>query len=208
MKPHRVSVTDLNNSADYFRDKLSLEQLIERLERRGPQSAAMKCGSAFHQVLYKYGVGVHAQSHFQWDGFTFMVDGQVDIPLGPHDRREIKVTQEYPGALLVGVIDVISADGITLTDWKLSGYPQVEKFASAWQWRAYMDMVPSARHFVYVVIGMRLNEKTSEVKLYQGHNFRCERYENLHGEVEEAVKKHVWLLDTLITEGKLKDRRQ
>ena len=163
MKHTRISVTDLDSYQYYLTSELSLDDFLRRLRRQDPPTEAMAAGIAWHNVLELAQEG-QSIGKIDMDGFSFHVKATASISLPP--IRELKGEKVYwfgdLGVTLVGVVD--GMDGVTVIDHKLTGRPDMERFASSWQWKAYLEMFGGQR-FDYYVYGYKTHE--SEPKFYE-----------------------------------------
>lgn len=136
----RVSVSDVD-AYEYFlnSEDMTMDALLARLRRETPPTENMLAGTALHKFLEHTGpteLGEH-----EVDGFTFRFECDACLAIPP--IRELKATGSYTingvPITLVGKVDALS--GIHYYDHKLTSRFDAEKYANAFQWRAYLVLM-------------------------------------------------------------------
>lgn len=149
----RVSVSNVDAYLRYKRNEdVTLDDLLAQLRRETPPTENMLAGTAFHKLLEGADIGEIHDAVV--DGFTFRID--VDAEIFLPKLREIKGVCLYDiGGTqvdLVGIVDTL--DGVTVSDHKLTGRFDPERYTDAFQWRAYLSMFGADR-FIYNVFTAR-----------------------------------------------------
>ena len=174
----RISITDIDQYL-YWRDsEQSIEELMSRLRREGPETEAMRAGTAFHKALELAEEGT--LSHLEADGYQFLMSpvDEIEIKLPP--LRELKVEREFLidstlTVTLVGKVDALF--GNTVYDHKTTGRLDLDRYMDSFQWRMYLNQL-GADTFQYNIF------ETSEIdyhcyNIVGYHEFRQYRYPDL-----------------------------
>lgn len=184
----RVSVSNVDAYLRYKRNEdVTLDELLAQLRRETPPTENMLAGTAFHKFLEQSAGGEFETATV--DGFTFLlaVDAQLVLP----PLREVKGICLYDidgiHVDLVGVVDVI--DGTTITDHKLTGRFDPERYTDAFQWRAYLSMFGADR-FIYNVF--TANKSVDNVWTVSAFDrFPLYRYPGLDADMRRTLTEYV-----------------
>lgn len=148
----RVSVSDIEAYRYYkSHEDATLEDCLAQLRRERPPTRAMAAGSALHKLLENSKPGDEFLYADQ-DGFHFYFACDLDMEVS--DVRELKgeVQIDTPSGpvTLVGVVDAVDR---AITDYKLTGRFEGERFADSYQWRCYLMMFGASRFDYKVFVG-------------------------------------------------------
>lgn len=185
----RLRVSDLDQWERFVRPaqeefEISPAEFLAIMKRQGPETDAMRAGSAFHSVLESAQPGA-VMLNAEAGGFRFHFAGDLDVNVAPF--REIMTDKTYPTpnglVLLRGKVD--GYGGIEVVDYKLTfGSFDAERYASSLQWRAYLDMM-EAKRFRYVVFEARLDG--AEVTVRSAHELTFWAYRDMAEDVRATV---------------------
>lgn len=117
--------------------------LLKALISKEPTEDMLR-GTAFHAALETIGTGEVDRIDSQ--GFTFMFDGDYEIPLFP--MREIRVNKNYGGIVVSGAVDGIRGNHIL--DHKAATWFDAERYFLKYAWRFYLDIFKADRFSWYV----------------------------------------------------------
>jgi hypothetical protein len=117
--------------------------LIKNLVSKEPTEDMLR-GTAFHAALETIGTGDVDRIDSQ--GFTFLFDGDYEIPLFP--VREIRVNKNYGGIVVSGQVDGIAGNHIM--DHKAATWFDAERYFLKYAWRYYLDIFKADRFTWYV----------------------------------------------------------
>ena len=186
----RVSVTSVDDY-HYYRDSLdddgrprmTLEDHLRRLKRVDPPTDAMRRGSAFHEHI-ETGGRAH-RDDFGWE---------IDVSLPKPSVREMPCARSFRvrglDVELRGRVDAVV--GRTVVDYKLSSWNgNYERYQDAFQWRAYLSMLPHCVDFSYEHFTMRARRHSTAVDITHHAAYRLNRYAGLPDDVEEALDEYV-----------------
>ncbi len=142
---------------------------------------------AVHSALELAAPG-DALSTFESQGFEFELAVDAELPIGD-GRRECKGERDYVidgvEVKLVGVTDVISADG-TVWDYKTTERPDLERYANTMQWRSYLEIF-GADVFRYIVFGISKRRKDGVYVVRSVDTLPLRRYPEMCSDVGSAV---------------------
>ena len=200
----RISATDLDGYEYYLHalkfdgtPAMEMSDLISRLKRLDPETEAMRRGHLLHRYLETE--GREAGEYF---------DFQCDVEMPRASAVEVPVTKRYDidgiEVTLAGRCDAIR--GHTVVDYKGSGRdPDYESYLTAWQWRAYLAMLPECTDFAYECFTVYNPYKGSTVwRVVRYTQIPLQRYDGLEKDVEGAVRGYVSLLLFLEEQGHIR----
>jgi hypothetical protein len=187
-----VSVSNLQEFRRYRdHDELSFADLMLNLRGQKPPTDKMLAGRALHSVLET--CEDTELTTVECDGitFTFKMDGQLTLaPIREmRGHRDYQVSGET--VRLAGRVD--SLDGKTVTDYKLSGQFEAERYADSYQWRAYLSIFGAQRFTYNVFVGKQVNNPsdTPEWTIYDLHTLRLYRYPELEADLVHEIGEYV-----------------
>ena len=178
----RVSATDLD-AFRYWRDSedADLGELIARLRRELPATERMEAGTAFHKALELAPYGDYSELEANGYRFTLDLDAVLDLP----PIRELKATREllvkgHP-VTLVCVADTM--DGRMVTDHKLTGRFDADRYLAGYQWRVNLTVF-DADVFRWNAFEARQDTKDPmHYIVYALHPLTMHRYPNMEADV-------------------------
>lgn len=135
----RISVTDVDSFRYYQRSEdMTLDDILRRLRHEEPATPAMEAGRAFHRFLETHDGG--EVDHCEVDGFRFHfeLDAEISLPPVREIKAEFPVVVDGVPVTLVGKVDAIH--GKRVDDHKLTSRFDAERYADAFQWRAYLHI--------------------------------------------------------------------
>lgn len=185
-----VSVTNLDALA-YYRasESKSLKELLAELRKEAEPSPEMRAGTAFHYVLEHAQAG-DSLDEFENDGFRFAFMFDESIALPPVRELFGSKVFEVDGVEveLRGKVDGL--DGKTVWDHKLTKRFDVEKYANAFQWRAYLSIF-NCDHFRYSVFVRGNPRGDKPIPLNDFHALDFYRYPDLELDLVEGIRDFV-----------------
>lgn len=191
-----LHVTDLDGYLWYQKiEKMTAEELRDRILRKSPPNDRMMMGTAWHSILENppsYDI-----KEVEKDGYTFTVDCDATI-LMPQ-IVEIRAHKTYH----IGGYDVTltgKVDGITgnmINDHKLTFRHDVENYFDSYQWRAYLDIF-NADYFTYYIYAAK--EKDKHVTITDISSFTVYRYPGMVVDLENGINNMVQFIKTQIPE--------
>ena len=185
----RISVTDLDQLSYYRGSEMGLSDLLARLRREDPPSPEMAAGTAFHHVLEHAQVG-DALDEFEHDGvrFAFMCDEEITLP----PVRELFGSKVYRvdgfDVELRGKVDGL--DGKMVWDHKLTNRFDVDRYANAWQWRAYLSIF-ECDHFRYSLFIRGKARGDGPIPIKEFHAVDFYRYPAMDSDLAGAIREFV-----------------
>lgn len=184
----RVSVSDIECYRRYRDNEgVTLEECLAQLRRESPRTRAMEAGSALHKLLENANYGDEFL-YAEQDGFNFYFGCDADLQVP--EVRELKgeVEIETPSGLvtLVGVVDAVDRE---ISDYKLTGRFDGERFADSYQWRCYLMMFKADR-FVYKVFVGQENTAGDEWNIREYHELPVYRYPGMEQDVYREVAEY------------------
>ena len=183
----RVSATDIDALRYYLADdEGDLDDLLARLRRQAPPTAAMLAGTAFHKALETARQG--SADRFEADGHIFVLD-DLDADLDLPTVREIKATREYRvGDVLVTLVGKVDAVlGKRIDDHKLTGSYDAERFMAGYQWRIYLEVFGADEFRWNIFEGAEVANRHQVWKVRSLHKLTMHRYPGIAADVERAV---------------------
>lgn len=181
----RVSVSDIECYRRYRdNEAVTLEECLSQLRRERPATPAMAAGSALHKLLEnaKYG---DEFLYADQDGFHFYFGCEVDLEMG--EVRELKgeIELETPSGpvTLVGVVDAVDR---AITDYKLTGRFDGERYAESYQWRCYLMMFGFDRFDYKVFVGQESTDG-EQWTIREYHELPVYRYPGMEQDVYREV---------------------
>ena len=189
----RISVTDLDSWEFYKHGTkfdgspfLTLDDYVLRLRRMEHPSPAAATGRLVHEFLETLGDTPHAR----------FVSVKCDIALERPDAVEVPVTREWRvcgiPVVLSGRVDAIV--GRTVVDYKTSRRaPDYEALSGAWQWRAYLAMLPECDRFRYDCFQVADAQagRVESVEIRKRESFELPRHSGIESEVEGQLSSYV-----------------
>lgn len=167
---------------------MSLETLLRRLRREEPPSPAMAAGSALHKLLEHSSEGIVAREGC--DGYMFRFDGECELSLPV--MRELRGTRDYvtPHGIVTLSGRVDAMDGLTVYDHKLTKQFDAERYASAYQWRAYLSIF-GAETFTYnLFIGSEDKADPMVWNIKDFHAISFPRYPEMEADLQREVEAY------------------
>lgn len=188
----RISVTDLEAWRYYIASEdASLEDLLARLRRETPPTAAMIAGRAFHAALETMG---ESESQFvEADGiqFHFKTDCELALPRVREMKGELEMQTSVGSVNLVGVVDGLN--GMEVQDHKLTARWDAERYAESYQWRCYLTMFSGTRFVYNVFVGKEVKPNVYEI--YDFHRLPLYAYPSMAPDVNREVDRFAQFLD-------------
>lgn len=196
MSALRVSVTDVDSYRYYCGSDKPLDELLAELRREAQPTPAMESGRAFHKMLEHAAEGEEI-SEFEADGYTFEFACDAELSLPPVRELKGEATIDVDGVdvTLVGKVDGI--DGMRLWDHKPTTQFDVDKWADAFQWRAYLWMFACNR-LTYNVFVRSI--KGSHVRVREVHTLDFYRYPDMEWDMRSALRDFVAFARTHLPE--------
>lgn len=205
-------VTDVD-SYDFFRAsegkpwEISTEQFLKNL-REFEATPVMRAGSLGHKTI---------ENATRGDIFNVVHDGDItlrfkadDINVEAMPIREQWLSKWYlingVKVQLRGRMD--AAKPGLIVDYKFGKYMDAEKFADAFQWRAYLDMAgPNYWEFMYSMFKMIQDEDEPDTSRYYFDIVEHEEvtfctYKRLHDDVRERLAEFVEFSRMIEWEGR------
>ena len=179
----RVSATDLD-AFRYWRDSedADLGELIARLRRELPPTEPMLAGTAFHKALELAPYGAHSELEANGYRFTLDLDCELDLPA----IRELKFTRDVviDGELVTVVCVADTMDGVTVSDHKLTGRFDADRYLAGYQWRVNLFVFPEAQRFRWNAFeGRQDPQDPKHYVVYALHPLPIDRYPELEADV-------------------------
>ncbi len=183
----RLSASDIETYRYYIlNEEATLEDCLASLRRERPATPAMEAGKALHGILEDAVHGGEAFYRAERDGFRFSF--KCDIALDVSPVRELKGEMEIPiaggVATLVGVVDAIDT---SVTDYKLTGRFDAERFADSYQWRCYLHMFGASRFVYRVFVGREVGDHDWVISEY--HELPVYRYPGMKQDVVRKIEE-------------------
>ena len=153
--------------------------LLKSLASKEPTEDMLR-GTAFHAALEIMGAGEVDRIDSQ--GFTFLFDGDYEIPLFP--VREVRLNKNYGGIVVSGAVDGIC--GHHIMDHKAATWFDAERYFLKYAWRYYLDIFRADR-FTWYVWEM---QKADEERVYMVrdlHVIEQYRYPELESDCREMA---------------------
>lgn len=181
----RLRVSELDQFRYYANSEMTAQELQQRLRGEVPASRKMDAGTAWHAVLENPPAEVDV---IESQGFTFRVE--CDATLRLPQVREIRAERTYcidgEPVTLSGGCDGITA--LLVGDHKLTERPDVERYAQAYQWRAYLELF-NATAFDYWL--WHAAEKDGVFVIRDMHAVRFWRYPEMHDDLMAGLRDFV-----------------
>ncbi len=174
----RVSVTDIDSYLYWKSSEQSIEELMSRLRKEGPETEAMRAGTAFHKALELAEEG--ELLFLEADGYRFFLPLAEDLDIQLPTIRELKVEREFQVdsnliVTLVGKVDALYGD--IVYDHKTTGKLDLDRFMDSYQWRMYLRQL-NANTFQYNIFETsEIDERCYNIVGY--HEFKQYRYPDL-----------------------------
>ena len=166
--------------------EVSAEDFIAQLRGEMEPNDAMLSGTAFHSLLERLRVGaVVANDGLEVDGFRFFFDADYDLAIPA--VREVQAPERLfltPSGPVVLTGRPDARDGFTVTDYKLTGRFDAERYGDSLQWRTYL-LLAGCRRFRYVAFECKRKER--DVFIHSVHELDFWRYEGMEADVERRV---------------------
>lgn len=168
----------------YDQSDYTAEDLIQRLTAPEPPSPKMEAGTAVHAVVEHSLFGELPENVVE-DGWKiyFALDGAMEIP----EAREVPLQRTHKGVTLYGRVDAI--DAVAVHDIKTTSSIDIDRYADAYQWRAYLWM-SGRRDFVYHVLRVRVDEDEREVTVLEYVPCRFRAYPAMERDVENLLLRY------------------
>lgn len=186
----RVSVSDVD-SYRYFLESedMTLDALLSRLRREEPPTENMLAGTALHKWLEDHHPAESLTSTIEADGFRFRFDADIELALPT--VREIKALGTYNidgvTVTLVGKVDAIH--GTKPYDHKLTSRFDPERYANAFQWRAYLVLFNGDKFTYNVFTGAPDKDGVWVIRAFD--QLTLYRYPNIQADVEAQLTEFV-----------------
>jgi len=164
--------------------EMTLQMLLDRLQRRFEPSLPMLAGSALHKAL-ELTEGGDFES-LECNGFTFIFnfDATLDLPT----IRECKAWRDYEvdgdTVTLVGMVDAI--DGRRVDDHKLASQFDSESFLDSYQWRIYLEIFDADQFRWNVFEGRAVEGEPVNIRAF--HPLTIYRYPGMAEDVARQVQ--------------------
>jgi hypothetical protein len=181
----RIGTSDLDLYRSYLDEdsEMGLPELLAKLRREAPRPRYLDAGVAFHKLLEH--AGTEEVSARSVDGFNFRfdLDATIALPQVRELKGELVVMTSVGPATLVGKVD--GYDG-GVTDTKLVGRFDAEKYFWSYQWRCYLLMFGAWR-FRYDIFVQDEDKKTGEIVVKEYHPLDMYAYPEMERDVLRAV---------------------
>jgi hypothetical protein len=190
MQTLRTSASDIDALRYYLADDDGdIGELLARLRKEEPPTAAMLAGTALHDALEHCDVGEHGEMKAQGHTFFFQCDGDIDIPA----IREVKATRDYMidgcAVTLVGKVDGIH--GKRIDDHKLTSRYDAERFLNTYQWRVYLDVFGADEFRWNIFEGRPDAVDPKRYTIFALHQLRMHRYPGMGDDIEKELRRFV-----------------
>ena len=198
----RISVTDLDGYDFYRKTNMQIEEYVQRLRMLAPPTPNVQRGRDFHALLEQR---IDMDGPLPSGNFDF---SQVNVRLPRPDVTEMSVVGTFPihgeELTLSGRVDTVC--GLTVGDYKTTQWLNMEQFIDAWQWRAYLTLLPDMQSFRYDVFQISRAPSGSDFAwLVNRHEFMMlHRYEGMEDEVLAKVAEYTDFLRYLEQGGLIK----
>lgn len=182
----RISVSELDTYRRYkANEEVTLEECLAQIRKETPPSPSMLAGRALHCALEAAQCGDEEIS-IERDGFRFhfLCDAAVAVPAVRELKGEMLVSTFSGPVTLVGVVDALDS---AVTDYKLTGRFEAERFADSYQWRCYLMMFGMNRFVYKVFVGAQDTHQDGEWLIREYHELPVYRYPGM----EEDVKREL-----------------
>ncbi|HEX5704910.1 MAG TPA: hypothetical protein VFX97_17055 [Pyrinomonadaceae bacterium] len=189
----RISVSDLDSYRYYkANEEMTLQDILSRLRREEPPSPSMLAGRALHCAL-EDAQWEDEQLWIDRDGFRFhfICDAALTVSAVRELKGEMPIDTPSGPVTLVGVVDAIGDD---VTDYKLTGRFEAERFADSYQWRCYLMMFGMNRFVYKVFVGAEDSSGTgfdgkpfAEWLIREYHEMPVYRYPGMEQDVKREV---------------------
>ena len=190
---YRVSVTSIDSYRYFVSSEMETEAHIRRLLRLEPPTEAMRTGIEFHQMLENFFQRRSPMPVFMNAHTVLMRPDAMEVPV--HRLYDIRGRTVRLG----GRIDAVR--GLTIIDYKTTSRTiNLEKYADAFQWQAYLDLYPTAKHFRYDVFLLRRGVVVEHAHLM------LHRFAELSNVVTAWLDEYCQHLDDLADSGWIRNR--
>lgn len=167
--------------------EVSTEEFVSQLKREAEANDAMRAGTAFHSLMERAVEGVEYGDleGIEVDGFRFYFDGDFSVPLPAlreHETEPMVFDTPSGPVSLQGRVD--ARNSFTVTDYKLTGRFDAERYGRSLQWRAYL-LLTGCRRFRYLAFENK--RKGSDVWISDIHALDFWAYPKMWDDVERRV---------------------
>lgn len=166
--------------------EVETEDFVAQLKREAPPNEAMLAGTAFHALLERLSEGEQVDAEgVEHGGFLFRFDADYDLHLPAmreHETPPMVFETPVGPASLQGRVD--NRDGWTVTDYKLTGRFDAERYGRSLQWRAYL-LLTGCRRFRYLAFENK--RKGSDVWIHAVHELDFWSYPEMREDVARRV---------------------
>ena len=190
---YRVCVTSIDSYRYFMSSEMDTEAHIRRLLRLEPPTEAMRVGIAFHQSLEDCFIRGEPMPQCANAHTVLMRPDAMEVPVNKLYNIRGRTVR------LGGRIDAVR--GLTIIDYKTTSRTiDLEKYADAFQWQAYLDLYPAAQHFRYDVFLLRRGAVVEHAHLM------LHRFAKLHDVVTAWLDEYCQHLDDLVDSGWIGNR--
>lgn len=214
-----VSPTALDGYRYYRDHDQPVEDYVRQILRLEPPTPAMQMGIEFHQTLED--AGKVMMSGGQWEppdekrvySFQYRIDGglklQVPSVVEMPARREFEVAVRPPVMATPGIVQadrfrvtmsgrLDAVCGQTGVDYKTTKSTiNAEGYHDAFQWRAYLFLLPEMPDFRYEVFRIRPGKELNQIEVVEHRSFTMTRYPDLERDVLAAVAEYLEFLQVM-----------
>ena len=198
----RIPVTALETVRQYLSDKITTDQLVERITKPYQATRKMQLGTAIHDILENYHNRYIAESDIfiSSNGFRFEADiidkmsSQIDQD-APFEIKEVKIFElENEAVEVVGKVDQLHGGIIYENKTTWSGFNS-DKYYDSYQWRYYLDMF-EAELLIYNVFCLSETKKKG-IELKEINKLKFTHYPTMASDVRRLLETSVNIINRL-----------
>lgn len=204
MKRHdKVNVTTLEAYRLMTAEVISEDDLVDQINRTGPETDAMRIGKEFADLLELGLCGFIAKHPAP------MIDAEAfERMLTPGDRNgfpEFWLGGELRGRWIAAKADLVY--GREIREFKTTSQFNIDKYLDSLQWRFYL-LLGNASRCYYRVFEKRENRDTGLIEPRADHTFYVSSYPGMRDDCISALQEYELWEQSAINRGLISDWRK
>lgn len=140
-------------------EDLDLDWLLTRLCGKVAPTAEMMAGTALHSILENPSFAEQSELTITSEGKEYWFSVMCDIEMSLPSARELSLEKVYGDLLVRGRVDGLQ--GLTVIDYKTTGYFDADKFMEKFAWRYYLDAL-NCDNFIWKIFVLKPSPTNGE----------------------------------------------